>query len=140
VKLNIFARRQMPAAGRVLVGNLGKHSKLRRLQHTSRDLYAEHLEASLALAVRAVLQAKRAELFLGDFTAAELLRAFLKAGYFRFDCFAAVSFLDFGGDSDSHNPWPPNLLLRKTPRQKQKSPLNQVLWLVGFGTCDLSYS
>ena len=75
---------------------------MRRLQHAGGNLYAQHLEAGLPLAVGAVLQAKRPELLLGDFAAAELVNALFKPCDLRLNRFAAVPFLDFGGCSDGH--------------------------------------
>ena len=95
MELNIFARSKVPAPGRVVVRNIRQDAKLRGLQHTRGDLHPQHLESRLPLAVRAVLQAKGAELLRRDGAALQLLHAFFKARDFRFDRFAAMPFLHF---------------------------------------------
>ena len=95
MELDVFAGGEVAAASRVFVRNVREDAKLRGLQHARGDLHAQHLESWLPLAVRAVLQAKGAELFGRDGAVLQLLRALFKADDFRFDGFAAVPFFDF---------------------------------------------
>src|SRR5437762_13484432 len=66
MELDVFAGGEVAAASRVFVRNVREDAKLRGLQNARGDLHAQHLESWLPLAVRAVLQAKGAELFGRD--------------------------------------------------------------------------
>src|SRR2546421_3793386 len=83
MELDVFAGGEVAAASRVFVRNVREDAKLRGLQHARGDLHAQHLESWLPLAVRAVLQAKGAELFGRDGAVLQLLRALFKADDFR---------------------------------------------------------
>ncbi len=96
MELNVFARGEVAAACRVFVGDNRQYAKLRRRKHARSDLYAKHLEARLPLAIRAVLQAERAELFRRDGAVLKLPDALFKTNDLRFDGFATVPFFDFG--------------------------------------------
>src|SRR6266446_8359579 len=96
MKLNVFSRSEVAPSRRVLVRNLRQHAKLRGLEHARSDLDAQHLEARLPLAVRAVLQAKRAKLFRSEGAALQLLSLFFKTHDLRFDGFPCVPFFNFG--------------------------------------------
>jgi len=88
----------------------------------------------LALAIRAVLQTERAELFFRDFAAPKLLGALLKPCDLRFNGFAAVPFFDFTGSGSGHKVVPPIRPLDGTFARKIKKAHLQFLWHVGFGT------
>ena len=96
MELNIFPRGEVSASRRVIIGESCQDAQLFRLQRTGSNFYAQHLEARLPLAIRAVFQAKWAELFRCDRAAQQLLDALFEAAYFRFDGLTAVSFFDFG--------------------------------------------
>jgi len=136
VELNIFARREMSASRRVIIRNPSKHAQLIRLQYARRDLHAQHLEPRLPLAVRAVLQTEGPELVRGDLAALKLLDALLKTPNLRLDGFGTVPFLDLGFKTSTLMiPGSPLLFPRsKCPQSETKSPHDQALWHVGFGT------
>src|SRR5260370_35171505 len=95
MELNVFARGEVAAAGRVFVANKRQDAKLCGREHPRGNLDAQHLEARLPLAICAVLQAKGAELFRRDGPALQLLKALFKTDDLVFDGFAAVPFFDF---------------------------------------------
>ena len=96
MELNVFARGEVAAAGRVFVGNNRQCAKLRGRQHARGNLDAQHLEARLPLAIGAVLQPERTELFWRDGAALQLPDALFKTDDLRLNDFSAVPFFDFG--------------------------------------------
>src|SRR5215467_6848406 len=111
MKLNVFARGEMAATGGIFIGNLSEDSELRWLHDPGGKFHAQHLEARLALAIGAVLQAERAELLVRDFATKKLLRALFEKRDLRFNGFAAMPFFYLSCGSDCHFSWPPNLFL-----------------------------
>jgi hypothetical protein len=94
MKLNVFPCREVPTPRRILIRNIRQYAKLRRLQHTRRDLHAQHLETRLPLPIRSMLQAKRPKLLRRDGAALQLSSALFKTNDLRFDRLSAVPFFN----------------------------------------------
>jgi hypothetical protein len=136
MELNILARSKVATPRRVIVRKSRQDAQLVRLQDARCDLDTQHLEPRLPLAIGAVLQTKGPELFRGDGAVLKLLNALFEALNLRLDGFGCVSLFDFGQNFHAHDAWLPTSLpsSETSAIQKQKSPHDQALWHVGFGT------
>ena len=78
VELDVLARREMTVASVILARNAGEHPELRRGHEAVRNRDAKHRR--MLLDVKAVLQAQRAKLVLGQLAAQEALRLVAELG------------------------------------------------------------